>query len=198
MDGAKADLGILGVARLSVVLSFAALSLVTFSLSAREAAGALVQVGVLASYVAFAAGVWSRRPDAEVLAWLLLCTMLLLAESESGTLPFWLPMATAAAFVVLADADHSAAIIYPRGKGEVIDALQGSARASLLGRRVGLAGAAAGAALAVSVLGVILAPPLRLPGASAAVVGVFAATAMALVALVTWDRWGRYSPAPST
>jgi hypothetical protein len=125
------------------------------------------------------------RPDFGFLSWMLLGTVLLVAEAESSDASPLLLMSTALAVVWFGDFAHSVEMIYPRWEKEVIDEAQESARRGLLARRASAFGAMAAASLAVSYVGVSLMPPLVLPGEAAAVVGIFAVVAVALLAAVT-------------
>jgi len=188
MAGKKAELGVGSVPRTTVMAAFVAVSLITFFLTERVVSTAILQLGVLISYVVLILGVASRRPDAEVLAWLVLGTMTLVCETELMPGLYWLPMTTAVLVVLAADLDHSVAILYPRGKSEAIGADQSASREALLSRRAGRLGVSAAAALLLGFIGTSLAPPLLVPGASAAIVGILGATALALLTAVVWMR----------
>ena len=188
MAGKSTDLGVGSVPRTAMIAAFVALSLLTFLLSERVVSTSILQLGVLISYSALVLGVASRRPDAEVLAWLILGTMTLVCEIESMPGLYWLPMATAVLIVLAADLDHSVAILYPRGRSEVIGDDQSASRRALLSRRAERLSVSAAAALLLGLIGTSLAPPLLVPGASAAVVGILGASALALLTAVVWIK----------
>jgi len=171
-----------------MITAFVALSLFTFLLSERVVSTAILQLGILISYAALVPGVAIRRPDAEVLAWLILGTMMLVCEIESMPDLYWLPMATALMVVLAADLDHSVAILYPRGRNEAIGDDESASRRGLLSRRAWRLCLSAAAALLLGFIGTSLAPPLLVPGASAAIVGILGATALALLTAVVWFR----------
>jgi hypothetical protein len=156
--------------------------MLTWLLSEQDVSGLASQIGVLVSYGVLMGGIASRRPDAEVLAWLILGTASLAAEAESAAGSFWLSTTTALVVVLMADIGHTAAILYPRSKNETVDEGQRLTRRHLLLRRVGTMGSMGAASLTLTIFGVSLAPPLSLSGSSAAMVGILAVAALALLA----------------
>jgi len=184
MASEKAGLELLSSVRLLGMVAFVSLSALVYLASMSGAAAGLFLVGILFSYSALLCGIILRRPDAEVLGWLILGTTLLGAEAESATVSYWLTMSTAIVVVVFADFEHSVALLYPRSRREVVDELQRSERRRLLRKRASVLGGAGGASLVLSFVGVNLSPPLLLPGVSDAIVGIFAVVAMVLIALV--------------
>jgi hypothetical protein len=170
--------------RLLGITAFALLSALVYLETMHGTSAGVFLLGILSSYGALLGGIVLRRPDAEVLGWLILGTTILVAEAESTAVSYWLTMSTAIAVVVFADFGHSVALLYPRSRREVVDDLQRSERRRLLGRRASVLGGAGGASLVLSLVGVNLSPPLLLSGASDAIVGILAVVAMALVALV--------------
>ena len=175
----------------SLVLgAYIALSLFTFLLTERVVSTAVLQAGVLIGFGALLTGIGTRRPDAEVLAWLILGTTTLVCEAESPLVAFWAPMATAALVVLMADLDHSIAIFYPRVRDEVIGDDQAASRRRLLTWRAGRLGASGAAALILALLGTSLAPPLLIAGSQSMVVGILGATALILLTAVVWARKG--------
>jgi hypothetical protein len=184
MASAKTGLDLWLAARLGAVASFGALSVLAYALTAGQASGAVLQLVLIASSVALVVGIVTTRPDSGFLSWMLLGTVLLVAEDESeASLP--LLMGTALTVIWLADFSHSVEMIHPRWAKEVLDDAQDSSRRRLLTRRISTFGVMAAASLAVSYVGVGLAPPLVLPGQAAAVVGIFTVVAVALLVLVT-------------
>jgi hypothetical protein len=184
MASEKASLDLVSSVRLLGIIAFVLLSAMVYFTTIRGASVGVFLIGILFSYGALLGGIVLRRPDGEVLGWLILGTTLLAAEAESAAVTYWLTMSTAIAVVVLADIEHSVALLYPRSAREVVDRLQQSARGRLLRRRASVLGGAGGGALALSLAGVNLSPPLSLSGASATIVGILAVIAMLLVALV--------------
>jgi len=184
MASEKARLDLFFSVRLLGITAFALLSALVYLETMHGTSAGVFLLGILSSYGALLGGIVLRRPDAEVLGWLILGTTILVAEAESTAVSYWLTMSTAIAVVVFADFGHSVALLYPRSRREVVDDLQRSERRRLLGRRASVLGGAGGASLVLSLVGVNLSPPLLLSGASAAIVGILAVVAMALVALV--------------
>jgi hypothetical protein len=184
MASEKARIDLISSVRLLGMVAFVSLSALVYLWTLGGAATGVFLVGILFSYSALLSGVVLRRPDAEVLGWLILGTALLAAEAESTTVSYWLTMSTAIAVVVFADLEHSVALLYPRSRREVIDDLQRSERRRLLGERAFVLGSAGGGSLVLSFVGVNLSPPLLLSGASDAIVGILAVVAMVLIALV--------------
>jgi hypothetical protein len=184
MASEKARLDLFFSVRLLGITAFAFLSALVYLTTMHGPSAGSFLLGILFSYGALLGGVVLRRPDAEVLGWLILGTTLLVAEAESAAVSYWLTMSTAIAVVVFADFGHSVALLYPRSRREVVDELQRSARGQLLGRRASVLGGAGGASLVLSLVGVNLSPPLLLSGGSTAIVGILAVVAMVLVALV--------------
>jgi len=184
MASEKARLALFFSVRLLGIITFASLSALVYLVTVHGTSAGAFLLGILFSYGALLGGIVLRRPDAEVLGWLILGTTLLVAEAESVTVSYWLTMTTAVAVVVFADLGHSVALVYPRSRGEVVDGLQRSERRGLLGRRAFVLGGAGGASLVLSLVGVNLSPPLLLFGASTAIVGILAVVAIVLVALV--------------
>ena len=184
MASEKARIDLVSSVRLLGMVAFVSLSALVYLWTLGGAATGVFLVGILFSYSALLSGVVLRRPDAEVLGWLILGTALLAAEAESTTVSYWLTMSTAIAVVVFADLEHSVALLYPRSRREVIDDLQRSERRRLLGERAFVLGSAGGGSLVLSFVGVNLSPPLLLSGASDAIVGILAVVAMVLIALV--------------
>jgi len=184
MASEKARLDLFFSVRLLGITAFALLSALVYLETMHGTSAGDFLLGILSSYGALLGGIVLRRPDAEVLGWLILGTTILVAEAESTAVSYWLTMSTAIAVVVFADFGHSVALLYPRSRREVVDDLQRSERRRLLGRRASVLGGAGGASLVLSLVGVNLSPPLLLSGASAAIVGILAVVAMALVALV--------------
>ena len=184
MASEKARLDLFFSVRLLGITAFALLSALVYLETMHGTSAGVFLLGILSSYGALLGGIVLRRPDAEVLGWLILGTTILVAEAESTAVSYWLTMSTAIAVVVFADFGHSVALLYPRSRREVVDDLQRSERRRLLARRASVLGGAGGASLVLSLVGVNLSPPLLLSGASAAIVGILAVVAMALVALV--------------
>lgn len=184
MASEKARLDLVSSVRLLGMIAFVLLSALAYLATIKGASAGVFLIGILFSYGALLGGVALRRPDAEVLGWLILGTTLLAAEAESTAGSYWLTMSTAIAVVVLADFEHSVALVYPRSTREVVDDHQQSARRRLLRRRGSVLGGAGAGALVLSLVGVNLSSPLLLSGASAAIVGILAVVAMLLVALV--------------
>jgi len=191
MASEKARLDLVSSVRFLGMVAFVLLSGLAYLLTIRGASPGVFLIGILFGYGALLGGVVLRRPDAEVLGWLILGTTLLAAEAESAAIPYWLTMSTAIAVVVLADFEHSVALLYPRSAREVVDDLQQSARRRLLWRRASVMGGAGGGALVLSLVGVNLSPPLLLSGASAAIVSILAVIAMLLIALAVLGSGGR-------
>jgi len=183
MASEKARVDLVSSVRLLGIIAFVLLSAMVYMTTMQGASAGVFLIGILFSYGALLGGIALRRPDAEVLGWLILGTTLLAAEAESATVSYWLTMSTAIAIVVLADFEHSVALLYPRSTREVVDDLQQSARRRLLRRRASVLGGAGGGSLVLSLVGVNLSPPLLLSGASTAIVGILAVVAMLLVAL---------------
>ena len=142
----------------------------------------ILVLGMSLSYGVLVTGIVTRRPDFEVLAWLMLGSELLLIVAGYEDSSYLLVAVGALAVVALADFEHSVAMLHPQG-GEAIDGYQESARRDLLRRRAAKIGLVAGGSLTMTVLGVSLAPPLILSGESAAVVGVLAVVVILLVVL---------------
>ena len=184
MASEKARIDLISSVRLLGMVAFVSLSALVYLWTLGGATTGVFLVGILFSYSALLSGVVLRRPDAEVLGWLILGTALLAAEAESTTVSYWLTMSTAIAVVVFADLEHSVALLYPRSRREVVDELQRSERRRLLGERAFVLGSAGGGSLVLSFVGVNLSPPLLLSGASDAIVGILAVVAMVLIALV--------------
>ena len=184
MASEKARIDLVSSVRLLGMVAFVSLSALVYLGTMGGGATGVFLVGILFSYSALLSGVVFRRPDAEVLGWLILGTALLAAEAESAAVSYWMTMATAIAVVVFADFEHSVALLYPRSGREVVDELQQSERRRLLGKRALVLGGAGGGSLVLSFVGVNLSPPLLISGASAAIVGIFAVVAMVLIALV--------------
>jgi len=182
MENAKVRLDLATSLRLSGVGGFVIVSLLTFFFSERVQGAPIVQLGILLSFVFLGTGIVSGRPDFEVLAWVILGSGLLLVIALLGFGPLS-AMLTALAVVCLADYDHSVAIMY--SGGGMIDVSHEAARRRLLYRRIVTIGATALASTVISILGVSLAPPLRLSGNPAAVVGILAVAALLLVVSVT-------------
>jgi hypothetical protein len=183
MASEKTRLDLVSSVRLLGIIAFVLLSALVYLATIHGASAGVFLLGILFSYGALLGGIVLRRPDAEVLGWLILGTTLLAVEAES-TVSYWLTMSTAIAVVVLADFEHSVALLYPRSRREVVDDLQQSARRRLLRRRASVLGGAGGGSLALSLVGVSLSPPLLLSGASTVIVGILGVVAMVLVALV--------------
>jgi len=188
MAGKKAELIVGPVPRVTMLVAFVALSLLTFFLSEQVVSTAVLQLGVLISFVLLLSGIATWRPDAEVLGWLILGTTILVCEVESAPGSFWLPMTTAVLVVLSADLDHSVAILYPRGRDEAVGDDQAASRRRLLARRAGRLGASAGAALLLALIGTSLAPPLLVSGASPAVIGILGVATLTLLTAVVWIR----------
>jgi len=184
MASEKARIDLVSSVRLLGMVAFVSLSALVYLGTMGGGATGVFLVGILFSYSALLSGVVFRRPDAEVLGWLILGTALLAAEAESAAVSYWMTMATAIAVVVFADFEHSVALLYPRSGREVVDELQQSERRRLLGKRALVLGGTGGGSLVLSFVGVNLSPPLLISGASAAIVGIFAVVAMVLIALV--------------
>lgn len=172
-----------------MTIPFVALSLFTYLLSEQAAYAPTLQLGVAMGFVAFAAGVAFGKPDAEVLAWVILGTALLASEAEYPGAGIWIPAATAVAIVLMADIGHSVAILYSRDRSTAVDEAQEASRRRLLLRRVGTMGTAAAASMALALIGGSLAAPFVLAGFPAATVAGFAVVALALlVAAVMFNR----------
>ena len=170
--------------RLIVLAAFVALSAAAYVLSEGTGSSSVVLGLALFAYLSLAAGVVAGRPDAEVLAWLLIGTAALLAEAGVGSL--WLPMATAAAVVLCADLGHATALLYPMGTGDAVDEAQEASRRGLLAQRSKSLGAAAGGSLAFGLLGAELVPPLVSAADPGGVVAIFSVAAFFLLAAVIW------------
>jgi hypothetical protein len=171
--------------RLSGIASFMVLSLLVYFLTGAESIASDVQFSVFLSYVVLVTGIATRRPDIEVLAWLLLGSGLLLVAAGFGDNSYLVAMTLALGVVCLADFEHSVVMMRP-GIGDVIDDNQESIRWQLLIKRAKTIGILAGGSLALSVLGLSLAPPLVLSGESAAIVGVLAVAVIVSVVLVAY------------
>lgn len=184
MASEKARLDLVSSVRLLGMIAFVLLSALVYLATIRAVSAGIFLLVILFSYVALLGGIVLRRPDAEVLGWLILGTTLIAAEVEFAAASYWLTMSTAIFVVLMADFEHSVALLYPRGRGEVVDDLQQSARRQLLRRRATVLGGAGGGSLVLSLIGVNLSPPLLLSGASAAIVGILAVVAMVLVFFV--------------
>ena len=182
MENAKARLDFAAALRLSGVVFFVTLSLLTFLLSGRVQGAPIVQLGILFSFVFLGTGILAGRPDFEVLGWVVLGTELLLVVSLIGLGPLSAVL-TALGVVCLADFDHSVAIMYARGG--MIDVSHEAARKRLLSKRLATIGVTALISLTVSILGVSLAPPLMLSGNPSLAVGVLAVAVVLLIAFVT-------------
>ncbi|MDG6983082.1 MAG: hypothetical protein JRN28_00785 [Nitrososphaerota archaeon] len=191
MESQKTGIAALG-ARLVGVAVFFIVSVLDFAVTTEAGLAHFVQLGVAVSYVVLAAGIWSRRPDAEVLAWFILGTATLLSEAGSAEGSLWLGMATGVAVVAMADFQHSAAMVYTRSGNEVVDFEQDSARLRLLKSRGAAIVEAAGAGLILSLVGVSLSPEIVLPGLSPLLVGIVAVAAIAIAAsIVAFDLTAR-------
>lgn len=181
MESSKVRIGIATILRISGIAGFVAVSLLTFFLSERIQGGPVLQLDVLFGFVLLGTGILVSRPDFEVLAWMLLGSGMLLVITLLAYAPL-LVMGAALAVVCLADFDHSVAIMYPRGG--VVDLAHESSRRRMLLKRVAAIGTTAIGSLAISVLGVSLAPPLLVSGNPAAVVGGFAVAVLLLIVIV--------------
>lgn len=181
----KAGLDFWLAARLGAVVVFATLVLLAYALASAEANGPVLQLCLLAGCCALVAGIAMMRPDFGFLSWMLIGTALLVSEVEMSDASVLLLMGTAIGVIWLADFTHSLEMIHPRWGTEVIDETQESARRRLLTRRTSTFGGMAVASLAVSYVSVGLAPPLVLSGQGAAVVGILAVVAVALLVAVT-------------
>ena len=71
MATAKIRLDVVTLLRLSGIGAFVGLSLLVYYLSVPQSIATLLQLGILLSYGALMTGVITKRPDFEVLAWLL-------------------------------------------------------------------------------------------------------------------------------
>jgi len=180
----KARLDLVFPVRLLGIIAFVLLSTFVYLAAMQEGLAGVFLLGILFGYGALLGGIIVRRPDAEVLGWLILGTTLLAAEAKSAAASYWLTMCTAIAVVVFADFQHSVALLNPRSRREAVDNQQQSARRQLLRRRASVLGGAGGGSLVLSLVGVNLSPPLVLSGAATAIVGILAVAAMVLVALV--------------
>lgn len=188
MEGQETGVAALA-ARLIGVAAFFVVSILDFAIATQGGLAHIVQLGVAVSYVVLAAGIWSRRPDAEVLAWLVLGTFSLLTEAGSAGGSLWLGMATGVAVVAMADFQHSTALVYTRSRNESVDFEQASARFQMLKSRGAAIVEAAGAGLILSLVGLSLSPEIVLPGLSPILVGIVAVAAIILVAsIITFER----------
>jgi len=185
MATAKIRLDVVTLLRLSGIGAFVGLSLLVYYLSVPQSIATLLQLGILLSYGALMTGVITKRPDFEVLAWLLLGSWLLLTVAGYENRSYFLAMIVAVGVVSVADFEHSVVMLYPGG-GEAIDSRQESVRRHILRKRATTIGAIAGGSLAFSLLGVNLAPPLMLSGASAAIVGFLAVAVIVFVVAMVY------------
>ena len=204
MASKKTRLDLVSLVRFLGVIAFVSLSALVYLTIMRGTSAGVFLIGILFSYGALLGGILLRRPDAEVLGWLILGTTMLAAEADSTLVSYWLTMSTAIVVVLFADFEHSVALLYPRSKMEVVDDIQQMERRRLLRRRASVLGSAGGGALVLSFVGVNLSPPLLLSGSSTAIVGILAVVAMVLVALVVLEvgqgsrnRFSGRSEAPS-
>ena len=187
MASEKARLDLVSFVRFMGMIAFVSLSALVYLVIMKGASAGVFLIGILFSYAALLGGIFLRRPDAEVLGWLILGTTMITAEAESALVSYWLTMSTAIVVVVFADFEHSVALLSPRSKREAVDDLQQSERRRLLRRRASVLVSAGGGSLVLSLIGVNLSPPLLLSGASTAIVGVLAVVAMVLVAFVVLE-----------
>lgn len=182
MESPKVQLDIATILRFSGIAGFVAISILTFFLSEGIQGAPVVQLDVLFGFVLLATGILFSRPDSEVFAWVLLGSGLLLVTTLLGYAPL-LVMGEALAVVCMADFNHTVAIMYPRAG--VVDPARESSRRRMLLKRAATIGATAIGSLAISVLGVSLAPPLLVSGNPAAVVGGLAVAVILLIVVVT-------------
>jgi hypothetical protein len=191
MASAKKDLDTLRALRLATPIAYSLVSVLVIRIVLSESEAVSLLLPLIPISLVFVAGLVTRRPDLNYLAWLLLGTTTLVAEAESAWSSILILAVTVVLILVMADVLHLVAIVFPRGE-ETIDRVQLAVRLKMLRKRALFSSAIGAGSIFLSLTGASLIPAFVVPSAPVLIIGVLTIAALALMmAVASGDRWSR-------